>query len=383
MAYTEDVQPVPRGWKVRTVSWPSGHEVRLAFPRGPRKRGSGRLVSILHPHGNRGRRNPGCPNPEKITFFEIWKHGESGPELVAVERDQKQAEMIARQKGRQESAKYTVQTFKNTFKSPEAKAAYVAGLSAVSRGLGRKLAAKRAARGGAYYHGKPFRYTNRTSAKTIEKQIDWMEKRRAAGKDPSGRPLSAHYVSELGKDIDRAKTMLAHKRGNPCRKKNPDDTEAAAALYRQFHGQDPKEIITTQISAEQRKDYSVVGPLEDIDIVAVNGRSKRLSFHSDKVMVASSPNGKTLYFIGGNQKLSDDLLRGFGADSTKDQVVLGTAAYFSYWDRKKESQWKLVLWKHKLGEDGGTQPVTLYDKLQERVFFGGGSYYIRGTWVMN
>jgi hypothetical protein len=343
MAYAEDVNTVPPGWKVRTIAWPSGHEVRLAFPPGRRKRGSGRLIQILHPHG-RGARNPGCA---------IGKRA------------------------------------RNTFKSAEAKAAYVAGLSQVAKGLGRKLAAKRAARGGAYYHGKPFRYTNLTSAKKLKAQIDWMEKRRDAGKDPSGRALSPHYLSELGKDIDRAKRLLDRKQ-NPgigwnrgSRKNDGNGTEDAAKLYRQFHGHDPKEIIKTQVSAEQRKDYTVVGPLEDIEIVAVNGRAKRLSYHSDKVLAASSPNGKQLYFIGGNQRLPDDLLQEFGADPAKDLAVLGMAAAFTYWDRKKESQWKLVEWRHELGEESGEQPVCLYDRLQERVFFAGGTYYLKGTWVMN
>ena len=52
----EDVATVPRGWKVRTVTQRTGHQARIAFPPGPRKRGAGRLISILHPQGE----NPGA-----------------------------------------------------------------------------------------------------------------------------------------------------------------------------------------------------------------------------------------------------------------------------------------------------------------------------------
>lgn len=38
------------GEKVRTVTTPSGHRVRLAFPPGRRRRGAGRVVSVLHPN---------------------------------------------------------------------------------------------------------------------------------------------------------------------------------------------------------------------------------------------------------------------------------------------------------------------------------------------
>jgi len=52
----EDVATVPRGWKVRTVTQRTGHQARIAFPPGPRRKGAGQLVSILHPQGE----NPGA-----------------------------------------------------------------------------------------------------------------------------------------------------------------------------------------------------------------------------------------------------------------------------------------------------------------------------------
>lgn len=38
-----------RGDRVRTISTPTGHRVRVAFPRGSRRKGASKLVSILHP----------------------------------------------------------------------------------------------------------------------------------------------------------------------------------------------------------------------------------------------------------------------------------------------------------------------------------------------
>ncbi len=46
----EDREAVPKGWKVRTVK-AGKHRVRVAFPPGRRQKGSGRLVSVLHPVG--------------------------------------------------------------------------------------------------------------------------------------------------------------------------------------------------------------------------------------------------------------------------------------------------------------------------------------------
>ena len=62
----EEIAAVPRGWRVRTVTR-DGHRVRLAFPPGPRRTGSGRLVSILH------------PNPVKPGSYWCPSHGEVRP----------------------------------------------------------------------------------------------------------------------------------------------------------------------------------------------------------------------------------------------------------------------------------------------------------------
>jgi hypothetical protein len=61
----QHVAPVPKGWHVRTVSHKSGHQARIAFPPGPRKKGAGRLVEILHPNRERN------PEPGCIEIYEL------------------------------------------------------------------------------------------------------------------------------------------------------------------------------------------------------------------------------------------------------------------------------------------------------------------------
>jgi hypothetical protein len=85
--YTEHVQEVPQGYHVRTLSTKSGHEVRLAFPKGPRKKGSGRLISVIHPHG---RKNPNAGETLDLMRYEL-AHLEISEE--SIENDQ--AEQIA------------------------------------------------------------------------------------------------------------------------------------------------------------------------------------------------------------------------------------------------------------------------------------------------
>src|SRR5207245_923849 len=61
---TEHIAETPRGWRVRMKApgVSSQHLVAIAFPPGRRKKGSGRLVEILHPAGER---NPKCEVSEK------------------------------------------------------------------------------------------------------------------------------------------------------------------------------------------------------------------------------------------------------------------------------------------------------------------------------
>ena len=79
------VATTPPGWRVRTVH--SGeHELRVAFPPGKRRQGSGKLVEILHPERERNcgcrARNPGAlvifGNPEKPNPGELVIFGNEG-----------------------------------------------------------------------------------------------------------------------------------------------------------------------------------------------------------------------------------------------------------------------------------------------------------------
>lgn len=62
----EHVARKPRGWRVRT-RLQGAHRIRIAFPPGPRRKGAGEVVEILHP---KGERNPDCKvNPAELVIF--------------------------------------------------------------------------------------------------------------------------------------------------------------------------------------------------------------------------------------------------------------------------------------------------------------------------
>jgi len=61
---TQDVEQVPSGWRVRTVQ-SGAHQIRVAFPPGPRRRGAGKVVQILHPRTD----NPCSLNPAELVIL--------------------------------------------------------------------------------------------------------------------------------------------------------------------------------------------------------------------------------------------------------------------------------------------------------------------------
>jgi hypothetical protein len=164
-------------------------------------------------------------------------------------------------------------------------------------------------------------------------------------------------------------------RGNPG-----DGQDAVAELYRKFHGRDPKEIIQLQVDTVRRKDYTVVGPAAELKIKDPSGERQTLDLYPSRALVCSSPNGRQLYFMGGNQNL-DALLSRFHTDTAKDLVLLGMGHSFTYVAAKRESNYRQVEWEHRFGEEGGKEPVVFYDRLNKQIFLAGGTYRVDLNWV--
>jgi hypothetical protein len=155
--------------------------------------------------------------------------------------------------------------------------------------------------------------------------------------------------------------------------RNPDATKQAVKLYKSFHGKDPKEITEKHISAAHRQDYAALGALEYLQVLTPVGQTAKFNFEGDGVTLASSPDGKQLYCIGGNQDLSRCIEAG---SLEKDFVDLGEATEVQYLARKVHGKFQPVSYYHKFGEVNGARPQLMFDKLKKQIFFIGGDYWI-------
>lgn len=188
----------------------------------------------------------------------------------------------------------------------------------------------------------------------------------------------------VGWDSTKREWVVEKDESTPLTRKNPEgDLGQAADLYREFHGREPGEVLEVQESELARKDYTALGDLVELRFLTPAGGKAIVKFsESEAVKVASSPNGRQLYLIGGNQDLTPSIAD-FGADPAKDLVDLGDAVFISYDASKWQTDFKPTIWEHKLGEESGVYPRGFFDKLKRRIFFAGGNYRIERPGIVD
>lgn len=161
------------------------------------------------------------------------------------------------------------------------------------------------------------------------------------------------------------------------RRRNPalSETQQAVKLFEVFHGKEAQEVIELHESAVIRNDYAALGALDYLKVRTPIGEVVKFDFEGDGVKLASSPDGKQLYLIGGNQNLVSCLDK----DSyEKDFIDLGDALEVQYTARKIHGGFEPTSYYHKFGEQrsGSTLPRLMYDRLRKRIYFSGGEYFI-------
>jgi hypothetical protein len=198
---------------------------------------------------------------------------------------------------------------------------------------------------------------------------------------------------------------------------NPDQEDKAEQLFEKFHHRGAAGTFERQRSARQRKDYTILGPLvaiginpEHFDKLEARAGKKqfadwmvehydqlpRLDFMTpgqvnqvkgilgdpdkyvqDAPLLASSPNGRQLYALAEDVQID---LSKFETDAGKDYVDLGDATFVVYIAKKPH---EVREWVHMMGEDGGTRPRLMYDRLRKEVCFIGGSYVVKAPGIMH
>jgi|SRR5882672_609421 len=379
----EEIAPVPRGYKVRTVRR-GQHEIRLAFPPGRRQKGSGVLVEILHPTGE----NPQCRianflNPTKL-------------ELQRATRERAKRIRAARKNPEDPKPGDLVKVVFTRFGQGERLWVRVTGKRGskftgvldnepvvIHKELGDKVrfSASQIVRDNpdlfdAIRPGSRVTFVDKQAALRGEHKL-----RTGRATMPSG---SDGWVLNMGGAHGTPQVVHRDMVVKVSGRRNPDDGQLAEAesLYEEFHGREPREILAMQESSETRGEYTALGELVELTMIAPTGDHVLIKFKNDGVRVASSPEGEQLYLLGGNQDISGHLAM-FGADDAKDLIDLGEAKQIVYEAAKWQTDFTPQEWKHNFGEESKVRPRGFYDQLKKRIFFAGGTYQVKRPGIID
>jgi hypothetical protein len=353
---TEHVQQTPRGWRVRTIvpGPQSKHEVRIAFPPGRRRKASGRVVEILHPAEER---NPKCDiskkartNPGELLIFgnpDRKGFGNHKPGCPCKFCDRAR---------RLQSGELKPPPLPNRRKKNS---------QAAKRATRERAARIRGARLNPWHVGQRVIYSTASGdhTGTITKV---MTKTVLFKFDKDGHTIS----------VWKTAIKANPKRSGPRRRRadrNPSETKQAVRLFQGFHGHDPKEISAQHVSAAVRLDYTALGDMKYLIVETPLGKEATFTFEGDGVKLASSPDGKQLYCIGGNQNILP-LLEEHSAE--KDFIDLGDCLEVAYLARKVHGEFRPIEYFHEFGELNGALPRLMFDKVRKQLFFIGGDYFI-------
>ena len=366
----QHVSETPRGWRVRSVAR-GDHVIRIAFPPGRRKKGSGRVVEILHP-----RTNPACEegschertcNPAELVIF-------GNPSSRRSKRNAGNANhkancpCFACKHARRANA---ISEVPDPDHPGEMRFApwRVDMLKFIS----------------SHWYGgtlsdAEFRYIAREVGMP-KGDYDWSFIRDA---DDEEVRRVYQYIKDRHPEMGPHRGFTPNRNPRRANQEATTETEAAVQLFQTFHGKDPREILRLQQDTSIRKDYTALG-----DLIALglddNGYSEAelthrwdkcpyLNFSGKGIKLASAPNGKQLYALGGDVNLSSALKDFKDVDTSKDFVDLGEIYFVVYEAEKAHSNFEPVQWVHRF--DKAARPVLVYNQIQNAILFAGGEYFI-------
>lgn len=334
----EDVASVPGGWKVRTVK-AGAHRVRVAFPPGRKQKGSGRLVSVLHPVSGS---NP-CANPCSLRA--------SNPAELLV--------MSANHPPRRRNA--------------EARA------GKISQTL-MKFADKADKKGQGHLAEAYREMARKNPAELL-----------IMGANPSRRTLEREARDRA--ERIRAARLHTNPRVEVVAAPNPPTEE----IVEEFTGREVEFMDIYNEPHMPRGRYAKLGPLIALYIKPTKGGQVQRIGAAEAVghdfpkawggkppVVVCDSSARQIYFVDGAQDITE-ALAAFGAiDRGNGIVELGQGRRIDYQCRKEHvAEPDEDLWKHDHGEENGEMPTVLFDTRTKRILYEGGDYRIEGPWIRN
>ena len=130
-------------------------------------------------------------------------------------------------------------------------------------------------------------------------------------------------------------------------------------------------------------DYAQLGKLLSLYVKPRTG-GQVLEIRPTNVIVVSDESAQQLWFVGGDQDVTDSLAQ-FGAlERSPNLYELGEARRIDYEQRKEHvPDPDQDHWRHSFGEETDVRPKVLFDRAHKRLMLEGGQYEIRREGIVN
>lgn len=180
----------------------------------------------------------------------------------------------------------------------------------------------------------------------------------------------------------------ARKRPAAKRKGKKNPAQESIEAYRDFHGEDPKEMISVTTKVHFHKHLAGAGQLEYLVIDTPDGRTRVTVKFKKDVLLAFNETRNQLFIEGGDQSVD---LKAFGINprDVHELETLGKATRIGYFTNKVHlaaEDGGEAVYDHKFrmtNEDGrhvtvrvARYPDVIYRVRDEHLEFSGGSYKI-------
>lgn len=183
----------------------------------------------------------------------------------------------------------------------------------------------------------------------------------------------------------RAPAVTGTLTGNRRSRRNPESD--AAALYEDFHGRPSTHIEEHQEEIHVHENLTELGTVVELIVETVSGLEAAIAFDTEdpdkQVKLASSEDGKQLFFIGGDQSIDLNRLKLGSPKLVRDLMLIGVLKEITYHTEKGFDKFQPTDYYHKLGEESGYQPVLLYDSVNRLLSIAGGAYQVKSEGIVD
>lgn len=165
------------------------------------------------------------------------------------------------------------------------------------------------------------------------------------------------------------------------KRRNP----SAEAIREDFTGAPADGYTVHNIEGMPAGEYAQLGELLSLYVKPlIGGQVREIRFSAPRPLLVSDTTARQLYFVGGDQDVTNGLNLFNPVIQSAGLVELGEVRRIDYKQRKAHvPDPDIDEWKHNFGEESGVKPSLWFDRHSRQLFLKGGEYVVRREGIVN